>query len=181
MTENKPKLLNQVRQVIRFKLYSLRSEESYIDWIKTFIYFHNKKHPIEMGEKETGEFITHLVKNKKVSELTQNQALFAIVFLYKKVLSKELENTISIYWSKRPKRLPVVFTRSEAIEVLNHLKGNHWLVRMLLCGSDLRLSESLELRFKDKDIDFGYKQIIVRNLKGEKDSTTILPLKLFSL
>ena len=91
----KPKLLDQVRQVIRIKHYSLRT--------KRFIFFHNKKHPIEMGEKEIGEFITHLAKNEKVSASTQNQALCAIVFLYKNVLKKELENTISIYWSKRPK------------------------------------------------------------------------------
>ena len=82
MTENKPKLLDQVRQVIRIKHYSLRTEESYINWIKRFIFFHNKRHPIEMGEKEIGEFITHLAKNEKVSASTQNQALCAIVFLY---------------------------------------------------------------------------------------------------
>ena len=93
----KPKLLDQVRQVIRVKHYSLRTEESYINWIKRFIFFHNKKHPIEMGEKEIGEFITHLAKNEKISASTQNQALCAIVFLYKNVMKKELENTSSIY------------------------------------------------------------------------------------
>jgi site-specific recombinase XerD len=160
MTEsNKPRLLDQVRQIIRVKHYSLRTEESYINWIKRFIFFHNKKHPIEMGEKEVGEFITHLAKNEKVSASTQNQALCAIVFLYKNVLNKELENTISIYWSKRAKKLPVVFTKSEAIAILNNLKGTHCLVGMLLYGSRLRLSESLELRVKD--IDFGYNHIIV--------------------
>lgn len=177
MTNNKkPKLLNQVRQVIRVKHYSLRTEESYINWIKRFIFFHNKKHPAQMGDKEIGEFITHLAKNEKVSATTQNQALCAIIFLYKNVLKKELENTISIYWSKRPKKLPVVFTKSEAIEVLNNLKGIHWLVGMLLYGSGLGLSESLELRIKD--IDFGYNQILVRNSKGEKDRATMLPQKI---
>jgi len=176
MTEDKPKLLDQVRQVIRIKHYSLRTEESYINWIKRFIFFHNKKHPLEMGEKEIGEFITHLAKNEKVSASTQNQALCAIVFLYKNVFKKELDDTISIYWSKRPKKLPVVFTKSEAIEVLGKLKGTHWLVGMLLYGSGLRLSESLELRVKD--IDFGYNQIIVRDSKGEKDRTTMLPQKI---
>jgi hypothetical protein len=112
MTENsKPRLLDQVGQVIRVKHYSLRTEESYINWIKRFIFFHNKKHPIEMGKKEIGEFITHLAKNEKVSGSTHNQALCAILFLYKNVLRKELENTISIYWSKRPKKLPVSFQR----------------------------------------------------------------------
>jgi len=96
--------------------------------------------------------------------------------LYKNVLKKELENTISIYWSKRPKKLPVVFTKSEAIEVLNNLKGTHWIVAMLLYGSGLRLSESLELRVKD--IDFGYNQIRVRDSKGEKDRSTMLPQKI---
>ena len=88
MTEDKPKLLDQVRQVIRIKHYSLRTEEAYINWIKRFIFFHNKRHPIEMGEKEIGEFITHLAKNEKVSASTQNQALCAIIFLYKNVLKK---------------------------------------------------------------------------------------------
>jgi integrase len=162
MIENKKtRLLDQLREVIRIKHYSLRTEESYINWIKRFIFFHNKKHPVEMGEKEIGAFITHLAKNENVSASTQNQALCAIVFLYKNVLNKELENTISIYWSKRPKKFPVVFTKSEAIEVLNNLHGTHWLVAMLLYGSGLRLSESLELRVKD--IDFGYNQIIVRD------------------
>jgi len=171
----KPKLLDQVRQVIRVKHYSLRTEGSYINWIKRFIFFHNKKHPIEMGEKEIGEFIAHLSKNEKVSASTQNQALCAIVFLYKNVLKKELENTISIYWSKRPKILPVVFTKNEAVEVLSKLKDTHWLIGMLLYGSGLRLSESLELRVKD--IDFGYNQIMIRDSKGEKDRTTMLPQK----
>jgi integron integrase len=176
MAENKPRLLDQVRQIIRVKHYSLRTEESYINWIKRFIFFHNKKHPIEMGEKEIGEFITHLAKNEKVSASTQNQALCAIVFLYKNVLIKELDNTISIYWSKRPKKLPVVFTQSEAIKVLGKLKGTHWLVGMLLYGSGLRLSESLELRVKD--VDFGYNQIRVRDSKVEKDRSTMLPQKI---
>ena len=97
MTENnKPRLLDQVRQIIRVKHYSIRTEESYINCIKRFIFFHNKKHPIEMGEKEVGEFITHLANNEKVSASTQNQALCAIVFLYKNVLEKELDNSISI-------------------------------------------------------------------------------------
>ena len=176
MRENKSRLLDQVRQIIRVKHYSLKTEESYINWIKRFIFFHNKKHPIEMGEKEIGKFITHLAKNEKVSASTQNQTLCAIIFLYKNVLNKELDNTISIYWSKRSKKLPVVFTKNEAIEVLNKLKGTHWLVGMLLYGSGLRLSESLELRVKD--IDFEYNQITVRDSKGEKGRSTMLSQKI---
>lgn len=129
-----------------------------------------------MGEEEIGQFITYLAKNENVSASTQNQALYAIIFLYNNVLKKELNNNITIYWSKRPKKLPVVFTKSEAIEVLNNLKGCHWLVGMLLYGSGLRLTESLELRVKD--IDFGYKQIVVRDSKGEKDRITMLPQRI---
>jgi integron integrase len=171
----KPRLLDQVRQVIRVKHYSLRTEESYISWIKRFIFFHNKKHPIEMGEKEIGQFITHLAKNGRVSASTQNQALCAIVFLYKNVLHKDLNNTISIYWSKRPKKLPVVLSKSEIAEVLKNLKDTHWLIGMLLYGAGLRLSETLQLRVKD--IDFSYNQIFVRDSKGEKDRITMLPQK----
>lgn len=176
MKNDRPRLLDQVRQMIRVKHYSLRTEESYVNWIRRFIIFHNKKHPVAMGEKEIGEFITHLAKNQKVSASTQNQALCAVVFLYKSVLKKDLEDSISIYWSKKPKRLPVVFTKSESAEVLNNLKGEHWLVGMLLYGSGLRLSESLELRVKD--IDFGYNQITVRDSKGVKDRITMLPQKI---
>ena len=174
--KKKPKLLDQVRQVIRIKHYSLRTEESYISWIKRFIFFHNKKHPNEMGETEIGQFITHLSKNGKVSASTQNQALCAIVFLYKNVLQKDLNDAISIYWSKRPKKLPVVLSKNEVTEVLDNLKGTHWLIGMLLYGSGLRLSETLQLRVKD--IDFSYNQIFVRDSKWEKDRITMLPQKI---
>lgn len=142
--DKKPKLLDQVRQVIRIKHYSMRTEESYISWIKRFIFYHDKRHPMEMKEKEIGQYITYLAKERKVSASTQNQALCAIVFLYKNVLKKDLENINNILWSKRSKKLPVVFTKEEVIEVLNNLKGTHWLIGMLLYGSGLRLSESLE-------------------------------------
>ena len=102
--DKKPELLDQVRQIIRVKHYSMRTEESYTTWIKRFIFFHNKRHPIEMGEKEIGQYITYLAKERKVSASTQNQALCAIVFLYKNVLKKDLGNINSIFWSKRPKK-----------------------------------------------------------------------------
>lgn len=174
--DKKPKLLDQVRQIIRVKHYSMRTEESYTTWIKRFIFFHNKRHPIKMGEKEIGQYITYLAKERKVSASTQNQALCAIVFLYKNVLKKDLGNINSIFWSKRPKKIPVVFTKEEVIEVLSNLKGTHWLIGMLLYGSGLRLSESLELRVKD--IDFGYNQVMIRDSKGEKDRVTMLPQKI---
>lgn len=118
--DKKPKLLDQVRQIIRVKHYSMRTEESYTTWIKRFIFFHNKRHPIEMGEKEIGQYITYLAKERKVSASTQNQALCAIVFLYKNVLKKDLGNINSIFWSKRPKKIPVVFTKEEVIEEKVH-------------------------------------------------------------
>lgn len=174
--KKKPKLLDQVRQVIRIKHYSLRTEESYISWIKRFILFHNKRHPVEMGEREIGQFITHLANNGKISASTQNQALCAIIFLYKNVLQKDLNTAISIYWSKRPKKLPVVLSKDEVTEVINNLKGIHWLIGMLLYGSGLRLSEALQLRVKD--IDFSYKQIFIRDSKGDRDRITMLPRKI---
>lgn len=126
-----------------------------------------------MGEAEIGKFITHLAERKKVSASTQNQALCAIIFLYKYVLKKELSDTISIMWSKRPKKRPVVFSKREAVAVLSQLRGTHWLVGMLLYGSGLRLTESLTLRVKD--IDFEYNQLTIRDSKGDKDRCTMLP------
>ncbi len=171
----KPKLLDQVRLILRTKYYSLRTEESYISWIKRFIKFHNKKHPRDMGKKEINKFITHLAINEHLSASTQNQALCAIVFLYKHVLKKELGDFGNVIWAKKPKKLPVVYTREEAKAVLNQLSGVHWIMTMLLYGAGLRLSECLELRVKD--LDFGYNQITVRNSKGDKDRVTVLPEK----
>ena len=171
--EKKPKLLDQVRLAIRTKHYSLRTEESYVSWIKRFILFHSKRHPREMGEVEINQFLTHLAVNKKVSASTQNQALCAIVFLYKHVLGQELGDFGDVVWAKRPKRLPVVFTPEEVKAVMRHLDGIRWIMANLLYGAGLRLMECLRLRVND--IDFGYKQITVRDTKGHKDRVTMLP------
>jgi len=174
-TAQKPKLLDQVRLILRTKHYSLRTEESYINWIKRFILFHDKRHPRAMGEKEINKFLTHLAVKEHLSASTQNQALCAIVFLYKHVLQMDLGDFGKIIWSKKSKRLPVVFSHEETKAVLNQLSGIHWLMATLLYGAGLRLSECLELRVKD--VDFGYNQIIIRDAKGGKDRVTILPDK----
>jgi len=171
--KNKPKLLDQVRNVLRTKHYSLKTEEAYIYWIKKYIFFHNKRHPKEMGEAEINEFLTHLAVKEKVSASTQNQALCAIVFLYKHVLKIELGDLGNVVWAKKPAKLPVVFTREEVTQVLNQLSGMNLMMAMFLYGGGLRLSECLQLRVKD--IDFQYKQIIVRSAKGDKDRVTLLP------
>jgi len=171
----KPKLLDQVRAAIRTKHYSIRTEESYVNWIKKFILFHNKRHPKEMGEKEINAFLTHLAVNKKVAASTQNQALCAIIFLYKHVLKIEIGNLGEMVWAKKPKRLPTVFSKKEAEKVLSQLSGMNWIMAYLLYGSGLRLNECIKLRVCE--IDFDYKQVIVRNAKGNKDRVTMLPEK----
>ncbi len=167
------KLLDQVRAAIRTKHYSMKTEEAYVQWIKRFILFHNKRHPKDMGEKEINQFITHLAVKEKVSASTQNQALCAIVFLYKHVLKIELGDFGNVTWAKKPAKLPVVFTREEVTKVLSQLSGTNLIMAMLLYGSGMRLSECLQLRIKD--IDFQYKQIFIRSAKGEKDRVTLLP------
>jgi integron integrase len=169
----KPKLLDQVRQATRARHYSKRTEKTYVDWIKRFIYFHGKRHPLEMGEHEINQFLTDLAVSKKVSASTQNQALSAILFLYQHVLNKSLEWVNPAVRAKKPKRLPVVLTREEVRTILDLMGGASKLVAILLYGAGLRLNECLELRFKD--IDFKTNQILVRDGKGQKDRVTTLP------
>ena len=145
----KPKLLDQVRQAIRARHYSKRTEKSYVDWIKRFIFFHGKRHPLEMGESEINQFLTDLAVNKKVSASTQNQALSAILFLYQHVLKKELQWITPAVRAKKPERLPVVLTDQEVKAILDRMKGPPKLIACLLYGSGLRLFECLQLRFKD--------------------------------
>ena len=171
--EKKPKLLDQVRNTLRTKHYSIKTEKAYVHWIRRFILFHNKRHPKEMGEREINQFLTHLAVKEKVAASTQNQALCAIVFLYKQVLKIDLGDFGDITWAKKTAKLPVVFTREEVTKVLNQLSGTNLIMAMLLYGSGMRLSECLQLRVKD--IDFQYKQITVRSAKGEKDRVTLLP------
>lgn len=168
-----PRLLDQVRDVIRFKHYSIRTEQSYLGWIKRFILFHNKRHPRDMGADEVTAFLTDLAVRGNVTASTQNQALNAILFLYREVLKIDLPWMNGIQRAKKPSRLPVVFTRSEVKGLLAQLDGTLWLMASLIYGSGMRLMECVRLRVKD--LDFHYKQIIIRDAKGQKDRVTMLP------
>ncbi len=170
---SKPKLLDQLRNTIRIKHYSYRTEQAYVHWVKRYIFFHNKKHPKDMGAKEIRKFLNNLAVNGNVAASTQNQALCAIVFLYKEVLDINVEELGSIVWAKRPKRLPQVFSRREVKLILDEMTGDYKIMATVLYGAGLRLTECLQLRVKD--IDFDYKQIVVRSGKGEKDRVTMLP------
>jgi integron integrase len=174
--QNKRKLLDQVRDVIRRKHFSIRTEQAYVDWIRRFILFHNKRHPREMAEGEVTEFLTHLARDVRVAASTQNQALSALLFLYKEVLKQEIGWLQGVERAKRPSRLPVVLTRDEVHKIFAHLHGTHRLMAGLLYGSGLRLMECVRLRVKD--VDLGYLRIIVRDGKGGKDRVTMLPVNL---
>lgn len=172
----KPKLLTQVRNILRMKHYSYRTEKTYIHWIKRFIFFNNKRHPDLLGEKEINAFLSHLAVKEQVSASTQDLALNSIVFLYKQVLQKDMGDFGAFIRAKKPKHIPVVLTQNEVKLILSHIHGVAWLMVSLLYGSGLRHIECLRLRVKD--IDFGYHQIIVRDGKGSKDRVTVLPEKL---
>ena len=169
---SKPKLLDQVRDAIRVKHYSYRTEEAYVYWAKAYILFHHKRHPKQMGEREISQFLTHLAVDKNVAASTQNQALSALLFLYREVLRRPLDERIQAKRAKRPARLPVVFSKEEVRAILAQLEGTPWLMASLLYGSGLRLMECLRLRVKD--VDFGYEQLVVRDGKGHKDRVTPL-------
>lgn len=171
-----PKLLDQVRTVMRLRHLSIRTEEAYTQWIKRFILFHQKRHPREMGAAEIRDFLAYLAVDRKVARATQNQALHALLFLYREVLQQELPPLGGIEMASKPPRLPVVFTREEAQAVLAQLTGIHHLLASLLYGSGLRLLECLRLRVKD--VDFKRNQLIVREGKGDKDRVTMLPQRL---
>ena len=172
----KRKLLDQVRDVIRRKHYSIRTEQAYIDWIKRFIIYHRKRHPGEMAEEEVAEFLTHLARDLNVAASTQNQALSALLFLYKEVLKHEIGWLEKVERAKKPPKLPVVLSRGEVKEIFRHLHGLPKLMAGLLYGSGLRLMECVRLRIKD--IDFALAQITVRDARGGKDRVTMLPLNL---
>lgn len=169
-------LLQSLRTAIRVRHYSVRTERSYVEWARRFILFHGKRHPRDMGAAEVGAFLSHLAIRGQVSASTQNQALNALVFLYKAVLGRELGRLEDVVRAKRPRRLPVVLSRSEVASVLQHLDGERWLIASLLYGCGLRLMECLRLRVKD--VDFANNCVIVREGKGNKDRITILPQSL---
>lgn len=170
-----PKLLDRVRERIRFKHYSIRTEDSYVQWMRRFILFHGKRHPAEMGAVEVEAFLTHLAVEGNVAASTQNQARSALLFLYKEVLGSELPWLNNVEQAKKPRRLPVVLTEDEVRAVLASLDGVHWLVAALLYGAGLRLMEALRLRVQD--VDFKRREILVRNGKGFKDRVTMLPAR----
>jgi integron integrase len=175
MTATPPpkKLLDVVREVIRLKHYSYRTEQAYIDWIKRYLRFHNKRPPRDMGVPEIQAFLTHLAVEGQVAASTQNQALSALLFLYRDVLQIELGNVRDFLKAKHPKRLPTVLTPEEVQEIIQHLTGVERLVVQLLYGSGLRLAEALNLRIKD--VDFAQHQLIIRDTKGNEDRVTPLP------
>jgi integron integrase len=155
--------------------YSPRTEKAYVSWIVRFIFFYDKRHPDEMGESEISAFVSHLATRKRVSASTQGQALAALLFLYQKVLHREL-NLVEIARAKRPVRLPLVLSREEVAAILARLEGTSWLMASLMYGSGLRVLECCHLRVKD--VDFGRGELTVRDGKGEKDRVTLLPKKL---
>jgi integron integrase len=169
----KPRLLDQVREAIRTRHYSLRTEEAYVSWIKRFIFFHGKRHPLEMGQQEIAQFLSALAVEEHVSASTQNQALCALLFLYREVLARDIGWLDDVVRAKRPRRLPVVLTRQETKVLLGALQGVNWIMASLLYGAGLRLLECLRLGVKD--IDFSTNQIVVREGKGNKDRVTMLP------
>lgn len=173
MEKRPKKLLDRVREAIRRKHYSRRTEKSYVRWIKRYILFHNKRHPQEMGSADIEAFLTHLAVKEHVAASTQNQALSALLFLYREVLHKELERPIEALRAKRPKRLPTVLTKEEVFKVIQCMSGTPQLMAKLLYGSGLRVSECVRLRVKD--IDFAQRQIVVRDAKGMQDRVTVLP------
>lgn len=168
-----PKLLDVVRSRIRLKHYSLRTEDAYLSWIKRFILFHHKRHPREMGAEEVTAFLSHLARDGHVAAATQNQALAALLFLYKEVLGVELPWLAAIERAKKPKRLPVVLSRDEINRLISRLEGTHALMARVLYGTGMRLMECVRLRVKD--VDFDHLEITVRNGKGGKDRMTMLP------
>lgn len=172
----KPKLLDQVREAVRVRHLSYRTEQAYVDWIRRFILFHKKRHPNEMDETYISEFLTFLAVKRNVAASTQNQALSAILFLYRHVLKKELGWVDNVERAKKPSRLPVVFTKDEARAILVRLEGAKWLMASLLYGAGLRLMECLRLRVKD--VDFGNRSrgpFVSRRVHGDTDFFSRFP------
>ena len=172
----KPRLLDQVRDRIRVKHYSIRTEQAYLGWVKRFILFHGKRHPLTLGAPDVERFLTHLAVEGKVAASTQNQALAAVLFLYREVLERPLPWLDDLTRAKQPERLPVVLTVGETQLVLAQISGTAGLMVRLLYGTGMRLMECVRLRVKD--VDFEKQQITVRDGKGFKDRVTMLPKSL---
>jgi integron integrase len=172
-TAPNPKLLDQVRQAIRTRHYSSLTEKAYVHWIKRFIFFHNKRHPLDMAETEIAQFLSGLATGRRLSASTQNQAFNALLFLYSEVLNRKIGVIDGVVRAKRPQRLPVVLTKEEVKKVIDHMNGVPRLMAILLYGAGLRLMECCRLRIKD--IDFSRNEIVIRAGKGDKDRHTMLP------
>ena len=167
-----PRLMDRVRDVLRYHHYGLRTEEAYVRWIKQFIHFNGTRHPEEMGKSEIEAFLTNLAVNRNVAASTQNQALNAIVFLYKQVLDLKVAEDLAPIRSKKPVRLPVVLSQEEVVLVLSGMAGTYGLIAKLMYGGGLRVTEALRLRVQDVDFSNGY--LLVRDGKGGKERTTLL-------
>jgi len=175
---DRPKLLDRLHEAIRVRHLSPRTEEAYRHWIKRYLFFHRLRHPDAMGEAEINAFLSHLAVRERVSASTQNQALAALLFLYRHVLKREIGDLGQVIRAKRPRRLPVVLSRDEVKAVLANLSGDKWLMASLLYGAGLRLMECLRLRIQD--LDFARSEITVRDGKGAKDRITLLPQSLIA-
>ncbi|NJN98929.1 MAG: integron integrase [Anaerolineales bacterium] len=173
MPDPAPKLLDQVRYILRVKHYSIRTEEAYLDWIKRYILFHHKQHPKELNSPEIEAFLTHLAVELHVAASTQDQALSAVLFLYREVLRQDLLYPIDAVRAKQPTHLPTVLSKAEVNRLLSRLSDPYELMAKLLYGCGLRLMECVRLRVKD--VDFDQHQIIIRSGKGQKDRDTLLP------
>jgi integron integrase len=172
-TPKRARLLDQVRDAIRRRHYSFRTEDTYVHWIKRFIFFSNRRHPAELGAAEVTAFLNYLARKRAIAASTQNQALSALLFLYREVLAMPLPWLDELERVRRPSRVPTVLTQEEMQRLLAQMRGTKWLMASLLYGAGLRLRECLKLRVKD--LDFGYCQIVVRDGKGAKDRVTMLP------
>ncbi len=168
-----PMLLNQLRSALRMRHYSLRTEESYVQWVRRYITFHGRRHPSQLGAREVAAFLSDLAVERSVSPSTQNQAKAAILFLYRDVLEQDLPWLNEVVQAKRPPRLPVVLTQGEITRLLESMKGVTGLIASLLYGTGMRLLEGLRLRAKD--VEISRRQIVVREGKGGKDRVTVLP------
>ncbi len=173
-----PKLRDCLREALSSRHYSRRTEQAYCHWVKRFIFFHKLRHPAQMAEPEINAFLTHLAIKEKVSASTQNQALSALLFLYRHVLGRTIGDLGDVIRARKPTRLPVVMTREEVKAVLGHMDGDKWLMASLMYGAGLRLMECLRLRVQD--VDFDRHEITVRDGKGAKDRRTMLPALLKS-
>ena len=174
--DHPPKLLTQLRERLRFLHYSIRTEQQYVQWVRRFILFHGKRHPAEIGGAEVEAFLTHLAVEGHVAAATQNQALSALLFLYREVLGQSLPWLDQVVRAKRSARLPVVLSRHEVARVLERMDGVHGLMARLLYGTGMRLMECVRLRVKDVDFERG--EVLIRDGKGAKDRVTMLPSSL---